>query len=65
MYSRCKEKTLFIPTKETLYQMSPVELLELKSQLEDFLAKRFIWMSVSACVAPFLLVKNKDCGMHL
>ncbi|XP_050876860.1 uncharacterized protein LOC127080589 [Lathyrus oleraceus] len=41
------------------YRMSPSELKELKSQLEDLLDKRFIRPSVSLWGAPVLLVKKK------
>ncbi|XP_050909266.1 uncharacterized protein LOC127123043 [Lathyrus oleraceus] len=41
------------------YHMSPFELKELKSQLEDLLDKRFIRLSVSPWGAPVLLVKNE------
>jgi hypothetical protein len=46
------------PVSMALYYMSPSELKELKSQLEDFLNKRFIHPSVSPWGAPVLLVKR-------
>lgn len=45
--------------------MSPMEIRELKSQLEDILLKNFISPSVSPWGAPLLLVKKKDGGMRL
>ncbi|MCI27785.1 hypothetical protein A2U01_0048985, partial [Trifolium medium] len=47
------------------YRMSPVELRELKGQLEELLRKHFIRPSVSPCGAPVLLVKKKDDTMRL
>ncbi|XP_016206579.1 uncharacterized protein LOC107646951 [Arachis ipaensis] len=47
------------------YRMAPIELVELKTQLEELLNKRFIRPSVSPWVAPVLLVKKKDGGMRL
>ncbi|XP_073225498.1 uncharacterized protein [Cicer arietinum] len=49
----------------TPYRMSPLELKELKSQLEDLLTKGFVRPSVSPWGAPVLLVKKKDGGMRL
>lgn len=45
--------------------MSPTELAELKTQLEDLLSKQFIRPSVSPWGAPVLLVKKKDGGSRL
>ena len=42
------------------YRMSPSELIELKSQIDDLLSKKFIRPSVSPWGAPVLLVKKKD-----
>ena len=42
------------------YRMSPIELVELKKQLEELLDKQFIRPSVSSWEAPVLLVKKKD-----
>lgn len=47
------------------YRISPTELGELKSQLEDPLEKKFVRPSVSLWRAPMLLVKNKDISMRL
>ncbi|XP_058762351.1 uncharacterized protein LOC131635724 [Vicia villosa] len=48
------------PVSITPYRMSPIELRELKIQLEELLAKHFIQPSVSPWGAPVLLVKKKD-----
>ncbi|XP_058758679.1 uncharacterized protein LOC131631936 [Vicia villosa] len=47
------------PVSITPYRMSPIELRELKSQLEELLAKHFIRPSVSPWGAPVLLVKRR------
>lgn len=47
------------------YRMSPTELSELKSQLEDLLHNKFIRPGVSPWGAPVLLVKKKDGSMKL
>ncbi|XP_020992533.1 uncharacterized protein LOC110278632 [Arachis duranensis] len=47
------------------YRMSPLELAELKKQLDELLGKRFIRPSASPWGAPVLLVKKKDGGMRL
>ncbi|GAU31786.1 hypothetical protein TSUD_22320 [Trifolium subterraneum] len=47
------------------YRMSPLELRELKSQLEELLQKHFIRPSVSPWGVPVLLVKKKDGTMRL
>jgi len=47
------------------YIMSPLELKELKSQLEELIQKHFIRPNVSAWGAPMLLVKKKDGSMRL
>jgi len=47
------------------YRMSPLELVELKNQIEEFLDKQFIRPSVSPSGAPILLVKKKDGIMRL
>jgi hypothetical protein len=53
------------PVSVAPYRMSPTELKELKSQLEDLIQKHFIRPSVSPWGAPVLLVKKKDGGMRL
>ena len=47
------------------YRMSPLELAELKKQIEELLDKKFIRPSVSPWGAPVLLVKKKDGTMRL
>ena len=42
------------------YRTSPTELADLKQQIEDLSAKKFIRPSVSPWGAPVLLVKKKD-----
>ena len=53
------------PISSAPYRMSPLEMNELKSQLEDLLGKNFIRPSVSPWGAPVLLVKKKDGSMRL
>ncbi|CAJ2628780.1 unnamed protein product [Trifolium pratense] len=53
------------PISVAPYRMSPVELRELKNQLEELLRKHFIRPSVSPWGAPVLLVKKKDGTMRL
>ena len=45
--------------------MAPLELKELKLQLQEFLEKGFIRPSVSPWGAPVLFVKNKDGTLRL
>ena len=45
--------------------MAPIELKELKEQLEDLLAKGYIRSSVSPWGAPVLFVRKKDGSMRL
>ena len=45
--------------------MTPIELIELKTQLQDLVDKGFIQSSVSPCGAPALFVKKKDGTMRL
>ncbi|XP_058741757.1 uncharacterized protein LOC131614147 [Vicia villosa] len=65
--SKDKKSVLEIPVVFSVspYRMSPAELRELKSQLEELLAKHFIRPSVSPWGAPVMLVKKKDGSMHL
>ena len=53
------------PTSITLYRMAPVELKELKVQLQELLEKWFIRSSVSPWGAPVLFVKKKDGTLRL
>ena len=47
------------------YRMAPVELRELKEQLQDLLDRGFIRPSTSQWGAPVLFVKKKDGSMRL
>ncbi|KAL0329296.1 UNVERIFIED_CONTAM: Transposon Ty3-G Gag-Pol polyprotein, partial [Sesamum radiatum] len=47
------------------YRMAPLELKELKKQLEELLDKGFIRLSISPWGAPMLFVKKKDGSMRL
>ncbi|KAL2240185.1 UNVERIFIED_CONTAM: Retrovirus-related Pol polyprotein from transposon [Sesamum indicum] len=47
------------------YRMAPLELKELKKQLEELLDKGFIRPSISPWGAPVLFVKKKDESMRL
>ncbi|MFC0083215.1 reverse transcriptase family protein, partial [Aciditerrimonas ferrireducens] len=53
------------PVSKTLYRMAPIELEELKKQLEDYMEKGFIRPSVSPWGAPVLFVKKKDGSMRM
>nr|KYP38001.1 Transposon Ty3-G Gag-Pol polyprotein [Cajanus cajan] len=53
------------PVSVDPYRMAPAELIELKGQLEDLLAKQLVRPSVSPWGAPVLLVKKKDGGSRL
>nr|GFB48605.1 putative polyprotein [Tanacetum cinerariifolium] len=48
------------PISKALYRMAPVELKELKDQLQELLERGFIRPSVSPWGAPVLFVKKKD-----
>nr|GFD51395.1 putative reverse transcriptase domain-containing protein [Tanacetum cinerariifolium] len=58
-----------IPGAETIskdpYRMAPVELKELKDQLQELLERGFIRLSVSPWGTPVLFVKKKDGSMRL
>ena len=41
------------------YRMAPIELRELKAQLEELLSKGFIWPSISPWGSPVLFMKKK------
>ena len=45
--------------------MTPIELKELKTQLQDLVDKGFIRPSVSPWGAPVMFVKKKDGTMRL
>ena len=53
------------PISKTPYRMAPVELKELKVQLEDLLKKGFVRPSISPWRAPVLFVKKKDGSLRL
>lgn len=48
------------PISMAPYRMAPLELTELKKQIDDLTSKQFIRPSVSPWGAPVLLVKKKD-----
>ena len=54
-----------IPTSITPYRMVPLELKELKLQLQELLEKGFIRPNVSPWGAPVLFVKKKDGTLRL
>ena len=54
-----------IPASITPYRMAPLELKELKLQLQELLEKGFIRPSVSPWGAPVFFVKNKDGTLRL
>jgi len=53
------------PVSMAPYRMEPVELAELKRQIEELLEKKFIRSSASPWGAPVLLVKKKDGSSRL
>ncbi|RVW70653.1 Retrovirus-related Pol polyprotein from transposon 17.6 [Vitis vinifera] len=53
------------PMSKAPYRMAPMELKELKVQLQELLDKGFIRPSVSPWGAPVLFVKKKDGSMRL
>ncbi|KAA0045369.1 gag protease polyprotein [Cucumis melo var. makuwa] len=53
------------PISRAPYRMAPVELKELKVQLQELLDKGFIRPNVSPWRAPVLFVKKKDRSMRL
>ena len=53
------------PTSITPYRMAPLDLKELKLQLQELLEKGFIRPSVSPWGAPVLFVKKKDGTLRL
>ncbi|KZV31882.1 hypothetical protein F511_20592 [Dorcoceras hygrometricum] len=53
------------PISKAPYRMAPIELKELKDQLEGLLTKGYIRPSVSPWGAPVLFVRKKDGSMRL
>ncbi|CAL9114122.1 unnamed protein product, partial [Musa textilis] len=53
------------PISKPPYRMAPLELEELKKQIQELLDKGFIRPSVSPWGAPVLLVKKKDGTLRL
>ena len=53
------------PASITPYRMTPMELKELKLQLQELLEKGFIRPSVSPWGAPMVFVKKKDGSLRL
>nr|GFC33937.1 putative reverse transcriptase domain, aspartic peptidase domain protein [Tanacetum cinerariifolium] len=53
------------PISNAPYRMAPIELKELKDQLQELLERGFIRPSVSPWGAPVLFVKKKDGSMIL
>nr|GFC08453.1 putative reverse transcriptase domain-containing protein [Tanacetum cinerariifolium] len=53
------------PISKAPYRMAPVELKELKDQLQELLELGFICPSVSPWGTPVLFVKKKDGSMRL
>jgi len=53
------------PMSMASYHMAPVELVELKKQIEELLGKQFIRPSTSPWGAPMLLAKKKDGSSRL
>nr|GFA73916.1 putative reverse transcriptase domain-containing protein [Tanacetum cinerariifolium] len=53
------------PISKAPYRMDPIELKELKDQLQELLERGFIRLSVSPWGAPVLFVKKKDGSMRL
>ncbi|GJS20235.1 putative reverse transcriptase domain-containing protein [Tanacetum coccineum] len=53
------------PISKAPYRMAPVELKELKEQLQEMLENGFVRPSVSPWGAPVLFVKKKDGSMRL
>ena len=53
------------PVPRVPYRMAPVELKELKVQLQELLDKGFVQPSVSSWGAPVLFVKKKDDTLRM
>ena len=54
-----------VPVSKAPYRMAPMELKEVKTQLQELLDKGFIKLSVSPWGAPVLFVKKNDGSMRL
>ena len=54
-----------MPISRTPYRMAPVELKELKQQLQELLDKKFIRPSYTPWGAPVLFVKKNDGSMRM
>nr|GFC01477.1 putative reverse transcriptase domain-containing protein [Tanacetum cinerariifolium] len=53
------------PISKAPHRMAPIELKELKDQLQELLERGFIRPSMSPWGAPVLFVKKKDGSMRL
>ena len=53
------------PISKAPYRMAPLELKELKVQMEEFVSKGFVRPSTSPWGAPVLFVKKKDGSLRL
>ena len=53
------------PISQAPYRMAPAELQELKTQLQELVAKGFVRPSISPWGAPVLFVKKKDGSLRL
>ena len=53
------------PIFKVPYHLSPVELKELKQQLQELTESGFIWPSTSPWGAPVLFVKKKDGSLRM
>jgi hypothetical protein len=53
------------PISKAPYKMSPIELKELKIQLQGFLDKGYIYPSISPWCCSVLFVEKKDKELHL
>jgi len=53
------------PVSMAPYRMAPIELVELKKQIEELMEKQFIRPNTSPWGAPVLLVKKKDGSLRL
>ena len=54
-----------IPASKAPYLMNIVELIELKSQIQELIDKKYIRPSVSPWGAPYLFVNKKDGTLRL